>query len=306
MSYEKDLDAPLPPYDGSRPGMQRPKTVPGQGAGGTVNGAFFAGAHSFDINGGEFNHAARDIHKTVNNDHSTKSNFDNDYKGANFGNGPNFNDSKFGNGTVFGSGASVHNGDVRNDNRSDDYWSTRNESNRRADDYDPRYGRSRRNFGYEQRARGSFQHYNDFDEYSARSNDLDDFEREPSRSRRDPNFERYRAPEYSSEYRRPAAPDTFSAGGYRNERQRQGYLRTEKERLVSAFIEWLDCNEDMLLGQKKLDSQIFKGFMNEQEQNGPATSKPSNPFRTSTPKPGERDQNDSRPAGSRAELDPKA
>ncbi|KAJ3745695.1 hypothetical protein DFH05DRAFT_1396270 [Lentinula detonsa] len=63
---------------------QRPKTAPLQSeqSGSSVSGAFFAGAHNFDVNGGAFHNAAGDINSTVHNDHSAKSDFNNDYRGA--------------------------------------------------------------------------------------------------------------------------------------------------------------------------------------------------------------------------------
>ncbi|KAJ3992083.1 hypothetical protein F5050DRAFT_1580251 [Lentinula boryana] len=71
------------PYTREEP-PQRPKTVPLQSeqSGSSVSGAFFAGAHNFDVNGGAFHNAAGDINSTVHNDHSVKSDFNNDYKGA--------------------------------------------------------------------------------------------------------------------------------------------------------------------------------------------------------------------------------
>ncbi|KAJ3756211.1 hypothetical protein EV360DRAFT_48359 [Lentinula raphanica] len=45
-------------------------------------GIFFANSHEFDIHGGSFNHANRDMHHTVNNDNSSKSDFNNNYSGS--------------------------------------------------------------------------------------------------------------------------------------------------------------------------------------------------------------------------------
>ncbi|KAJ4482822.1 hypothetical protein C8J55DRAFT_510728 [Lentinula edodes] len=45
----------------------------------TISGAFFAGAHNFDIYGGEFSHTAGNVYKTIRSDYSTRSNFDNSY-----------------------------------------------------------------------------------------------------------------------------------------------------------------------------------------------------------------------------------
>ncbi|KAJ3775916.1 hypothetical protein FB446DRAFT_723323 [Lentinula raphanica] len=45
-------------------------------------GTFFSNARNFDISGGAFNHANRDMHHTINNDHSNKSDFNNNYSGA--------------------------------------------------------------------------------------------------------------------------------------------------------------------------------------------------------------------------------
>ncbi|KAJ3985965.1 hypothetical protein F5890DRAFT_1408247 [Lentinula detonsa] len=74
---------------------QRPKTAPLQSeqSGSSVSGAFFAGAHNFDVNGGAFHNAAGDINSTVHNDHSAKSDFNNNYSGATRYNGPH-NDFK--------------------------------------------------------------------------------------------------------------------------------------------------------------------------------------------------------------------
>ncbi|KAJ3994684.1 hypothetical protein F5050DRAFT_431757 [Lentinula boryana] len=44
-----------------------------------ITGTFFAGAHHFDIQGGEFTHTAGNLYRTIRNDHSTRSNFDNTY-----------------------------------------------------------------------------------------------------------------------------------------------------------------------------------------------------------------------------------
>ncbi|KAJ3714569.1 hypothetical protein DFJ43DRAFT_1104027 [Lentinula guzmanii] len=69
---------------------QRPKAAPLQSeqSGSSVSGAFFAGAHNFDVNGGAFHNAAGDINSTVHNDHSAKSDFNNNYSGATRYNGP--------------------------------------------------------------------------------------------------------------------------------------------------------------------------------------------------------------------------
>ncbi|KAJ3755902.1 hypothetical protein EV360DRAFT_85460 [Lentinula raphanica] len=45
----------------------------------SIVGTFFAGASQFQIAGGEFNHANGNMYKTIKNDHSTRSNFDNVY-----------------------------------------------------------------------------------------------------------------------------------------------------------------------------------------------------------------------------------
>ncbi|KAJ3823048.1 hypothetical protein F5880DRAFT_1482980 [Lentinula raphanica] len=45
-------------------------------------GTFFSNARNFGISGGAFNHANRDMHHTINNDHSNKSDFNNNYSGA--------------------------------------------------------------------------------------------------------------------------------------------------------------------------------------------------------------------------------
>ncbi|KAJ3756210.1 hypothetical protein EV360DRAFT_72187 [Lentinula raphanica] len=60
--------------------LQQPQlqSEPSQSAVGT----FFSNARNFDISGGAFNHANRDMHHTINNDHSTKSDFNNNYSGA--------------------------------------------------------------------------------------------------------------------------------------------------------------------------------------------------------------------------------
>ncbi|KAJ4470443.1 hypothetical protein J3R30DRAFT_3711761 [Lentinula aciculospora] len=72
---------PYSPRGGSR---QRPKVAPLQSehSESSVSGVFFAGAQDFNINGGSFQHAAGDINSTVNNDHSVKSDFNNDYRGG--------------------------------------------------------------------------------------------------------------------------------------------------------------------------------------------------------------------------------
>ncbi|KAF9063691.1 hypothetical protein BDP27DRAFT_1426604 [Rhodocollybia butyracea] len=44
-----------------------------------ISGAFFAGAHSFDISGAEFVTVAGDMHQTIRNDHSVRSGFNNRY-----------------------------------------------------------------------------------------------------------------------------------------------------------------------------------------------------------------------------------
>ncbi|KAJ3913311.1 hypothetical protein F5877DRAFT_71675 [Lentinula edodes] len=48
----------------------------------TISGVFFAGSRNFEITGGSFNHAARDMHQTVNNDNSKQSDFNNDHRDA--------------------------------------------------------------------------------------------------------------------------------------------------------------------------------------------------------------------------------
>ncbi|KAJ3810786.1 hypothetical protein F5876DRAFT_65313 [Lentinula aff. lateritia] len=47
-----------------------------------MSGVFFAGSRNFEIKGGSFNHAARDMHQTLNNDYSKQTDFNNDHRDA--------------------------------------------------------------------------------------------------------------------------------------------------------------------------------------------------------------------------------
>ncbi|KAJ3997383.1 hypothetical protein F5050DRAFT_1435220 [Lentinula boryana] len=65
---------------GSPPKSPQLRSTPSPDSAQTViSGAFFAGAHSFSINGGSFNNSNGDIHQDIVDDHSHRSNFGNRY-----------------------------------------------------------------------------------------------------------------------------------------------------------------------------------------------------------------------------------
>ncbi|KAJ3714338.1 hypothetical protein DFJ43DRAFT_883646 [Lentinula guzmanii] len=74
---------------GSPPKSPQSRSTPSPDSARTlISGAFFAGAHSFSINGGSFNNSNGDIHQDIVNDHSYRSNFGNRY-GDNLSNSSN-------------------------------------------------------------------------------------------------------------------------------------------------------------------------------------------------------------------------
>ncbi|KAJ4470490.1 hypothetical protein C8R41DRAFT_615050 [Lentinula lateritia] len=113
QKWNEDKTESPPPYNGPSPRPYREKQRPGaaplqsENPKSTVSGTFFAGAHSFDINGGAFQNASGDINHTVNNDHSQKSDFNNDYSGStNYKGNAMHNDYK---GSTNYSGSATHN-----------------------------------------------------------------------------------------------------------------------------------------------------------------------------------------------------
>ncbi|KAJ3876814.1 hypothetical protein F5051DRAFT_410491 [Lentinula edodes] len=115
QKWNEDKTKSPPPYNGPSPrpyresSQRRPGAAPLQSEDpkSTVSGAFFAGAHSFDINGGAFQNASGDINHTVNNDHSQKSDFNNNYSGStNYNGNALHNDYK---GSTNYSGSATHN-----------------------------------------------------------------------------------------------------------------------------------------------------------------------------------------------------
>nr|BAF56679.1 CIPA [Lentinula edodes] len=115
QKWNEDKTKSPPPYNGPSPrpyresSQRRPGAAPLQSEDpkSTVSGAFFAGAHNFDINGGAFQNASGDINHTVNNDHSQKSDFNNNYSGStNYNGNAMHNDYK---GSTNYSGSATHN-----------------------------------------------------------------------------------------------------------------------------------------------------------------------------------------------------
>ncbi|KAJ3814551.1 hypothetical protein F5876DRAFT_32659 [Lentinula aff. lateritia] len=115
QKWNEDKTKSPPPYNGPSPrpyhksSERRPGAAPLQSESpkSTASGAFFAGAHNFDINGGAFQSASGDINHTVHNDYSHKSDFDNDYSGSTNYNGNSMhNDYK---GSTNYSGSAIHN-----------------------------------------------------------------------------------------------------------------------------------------------------------------------------------------------------
>ncbi|KAF5388674.1 hypothetical protein D9757_004743 [Collybiopsis confluens] len=247
MSYSKDGRAPAyDEYDDiptRRGGMAAARPIGTS----TPSGGFFSGAHTFDINGGEFNQASRDIHKAVTNDHSTKSNFDNDYRES-----PHYN------------GQSAHHDfrayrDARNNSDGlGEYGFGRGRGRLGIAHNEPRFPTN-----YEQRSKLSARNYVDDDDgpYYERDDDVDDV---IPRNRRGLDYQRFKESEHSADLRGPNASETFNAGRHRYERERQDYKATEKDRLVSIFRNWLDTKED-ILSKKKADFEIFEEFVKDQQ-----------------------------------------
>ncbi|KAJ4475608.1 hypothetical protein J3R30DRAFT_3706176 [Lentinula aciculospora] len=77
----------FPQYE-TKPETQQPPPRPAT----TISGAFFAGASNFEIRGGEFNNTAGNMYKTIRNDYSTRSNFNNSYGHDFSGSGNQTND----------------------------------------------------------------------------------------------------------------------------------------------------------------------------------------------------------------------
>ncbi|KAJ4490656.1 hypothetical protein J3R30DRAFT_118948 [Lentinula aciculospora] len=79
---QKAVDGDNPESYDSTPQQDIPKvrsTPPSESARTVISGAFFAGAHTFKIIDGSFNHTDGDMHQDIVYDHSHRSNFGNKY-----------------------------------------------------------------------------------------------------------------------------------------------------------------------------------------------------------------------------------